>query len=79
MWWQDIGHFGEKIYIWINRQMLGEELEVEVRSCLWEAGMIGSPLGSEPLYKATGLNIADLHPIDFPEQTIFTSLIFLVY
>lgn len=28
--------------------------------------------------KATGLSAADLHPIDFPEQIIFTSLIFLV-
>lgn len=55
------------------------EFEVRVRSCLWEAGMIASTLGSEPLCKATGLNAADLHPIDFPEQTIFTSLIFLVY
>lgn len=27
--------------------------------------------------KATELNAADLHLIDFPEQTIFTSLIFL--
>lgn len=29
--------------------------------------------------KATDLNSADLHPIDFPEQTIFTLLIFLVH
>lgn len=28
--------------------------------------------------KAPGLNAVELHPIDFSEQTIFTSLIFLV-
>lgn len=71
--------FGGKICIWVNGKCWGEEFEVKVRSWLWEAGVIGSSLGSEPLCEATGLNIADLHPIDFPEQTIFTSLIFLVY
>lgn len=68
-----------EIGIWVNGKCWGEEFEVKVRSWLWEAGVIGSPLGSEPLCEATGLNTADLHPIDFSEQTIFTSLIFLVY
>lgn len=35
-------------------------------------------LGLGARCKATGLSAAGLHPIDFPEQTIFTSLIFLV-
>lgn len=47
-----------------------------VKSCLWEAGMIRFNFGVRARCKATGLNAADLHPIDFPEQTIFTLSIF---
>lgn len=50
-----------------------------VKSCLWEAGMIRFNFGVGARCKATGLNAADLHPIDFPEQTIFTLSIFSIY
>lgn len=69
----------EEIYLWANRQTLGGGVEVGMRSCLWEAGKMCLNFGVRATCKATGLNAADLHPIDFPEQTIFASLIFAAY
>lgn len=63
---------------WVNRKILQAQIEVGVRSCLCKVGMMHFNFGVGTRCKATGLSAADLHPIDFPEQPIFTSSIFLV-
>ena len=63
---------------WVNRKILQAQIEVGVRSCLCKVGMMHFNFRVGTRCKATGLSAADLHPIDFLEQPIFTSSIFLV-